>query len=92
MRAAAAALPTDQQPIRERVMSLAERLQAAADRLPADAGSTVGDALADAERLHFDLIALTVHGGDPTALGIVTRLDGLEAAAASLEEVAATAE
>ena len=95
MRAAAAALPTDHQPIRERVTSLAERLQAAAGRLPADAsqnaGSTLGDAVADVERLHFDLIVLTVHGGDPTSLGIGTRLDGLEAVAASLEEEAASA-
>ena len=71
-------------------------MQTAADRLSVDespdGGSTVGDALADADRLHFDLITLKVHGGDPTALGIVTRLDRLEAVAASLEEVAARAE
>jgi hypothetical protein len=94
LRAAAAALPLDHKALGERIASLAERLQAAAGNLSISAadqtaGAAVRDALADVERLHFDLIKLEVHGGEPTGLGIVSRVDGLDAAIAALEDAAA---
>ena len=76
---------------------VANRLQAVVDRL-ASAGSDIGspetrqqsaDALADIERLHFDLIKLEVRGGDPGSLGIEAKVDELEKTAAGLDELAA---
>ena len=96
-RAAAAALPMDHRPLGERVTEVADRLQAVVDRLASD-GSDVGspeagqrsaDALADIERLHFDLIKLEVRGGDPGSLGIEAKTDEMAKTAARLDELAA---